>query len=342
MTDPLDELDARSDVWEHLVDATNKTVETDEIDPWCSGPDWVLPVHQGFETGSSPLWIESGDAGWALLASYPGPPDPVNPASDARPDALISGLEPMWGFACPVIGPDPAAVGRTLCERLGATPEWDQIILPGFGEDGTLARTVGRELLGLGRVGLAHGIVRQLAYLDEGFDAWWQRRPAKLRRNLRNARRRAEEAGLQIIEPDLDETLFDRILAIEHRSWKGQEESGITSPEMSEFYRAMLKRLAAAGRLRAFIATFDPSDPSADVGFIVGGIRGNRYRGLQLSFTENAASLSVSHLLQLHQIESLDQRVQIYDLGMDMDYKQRWADEADATLVLVIDRGLGR
>ncbi len=343
MMDPLHELDARSAEWEHLVDATPG------IDPWCSGPDWVLPVHRGFDPPCSPLWIDAGDAGWAVLSTYP--PDPSADGDDdgaeiERPSSqseLISGLEPMWGFACPIVGPNPEAVGRAVCERLAQTPSWDRVILPGFPADGELATTVGRQLLPIGQVGLGHGIVRQLARVDDGFDAWWQRRPAKLRRNLRNAQRRAESAGLQIVEPSHDDQLFDRLLAVEHRSWKGRDGSGITSPEMQAFYRAMTTRLMQSGRLRAFIATFDPSDPAADVGFIVGGVRGSRYRGLQLSFSEDAAPYSVSHLLQHHQVQALtmeprDAGVTTYDLGMDMEYKRRWADADEPTLVIVAER----
>lgn len=327
MTDLLGELDARSDEWEALVDAS------DGIDPWCSGPDWVIPVHRGFVPDGEPTLLDCGPAGWALLARYD--------TDDA--DGLLSGLEPMWGFACPVIGPEPATVAQHLCRHLKSRHDWGRVILPGFPGDGDLAKTVGMQLIGLGRVGLAHGIVRQHAHLDEGFEPWWERRPAKLRRNLRNARRRADEAGLHIIEPALDASLFERVLAIEHRSWKGKEASGITSPEMSSFYESMLARLARTGRLRAHVATFDPTDPSADVGFIIGGVRGERYRGLQLSYVDETAPLSVSHLLQLHQIEALtsderDDAVTLYDLGMDMDYKRRWADTDDTTLILVIDR----
>ncbi len=327
MTDLLGELDARSDEWEALVDASSG------IDPWCSGPDWVIPVHRGFGNETDPTLLDCGTAGWAMLARY----------EDEESNGLLSGLEPMWGFACPIIGPEPAVVAQHLCRYLKGRADWDRVILPGFPRDAELARTVGMQLIGLGRVGLAEGIVRQQADLSEGFETWWERRPAKLRRNLRNARRRGEEAGLHIIEPALDDTLFHRVLAIEHRSWKGKEESGITSPEMSTFYEAMLGRLATAGRLRAHVATLDPGDPAADVGFIIGGVRGERYRGLQLSYTDEAAALSVSHLLQLHQIEALtsaerDDEVMLYDLGMDMDYKRRWADEDDATLILVIDR----
>jgi CelD/BcsL family acetyltransferase involved in cellulose biosynthesis len=69
-------------------------------------------------------------------------------------------------------------------------------------------------------------------------------------------------------------------------------------------------------------------------------VRGRRYRGLQLSYTEDARALSVGNLLQHHQLLELDRLnlADIYDLGMDFDYKRRWADRTETSLALIVDR----
>lgn len=314
----LSQLDQR---WRELEDLIDRTPG---IDPWCSGPDWMLPVNDAFAPESSITVIDDDASGCALLARY----------DDLEHRGVISGLEPLWGFGCPVIGPDPAAVARRMATELAKRDDWDRLTLPGIGGDGQMLRQIGMALLDLGNVGVAEGIIRQLADLD-GADTWLARRPRNFRRNLRNALRRADDAGL-VIEPlPYDDTTFGRILDIEQRGWKGKEETGITSPSMMAFYDVMLRRLAARGRLRIYVALLD----GVDVGFIVGGIRGATYRGLQLSYVEEVAHLSVGHILQWHQIQQLcEEQVAIYDLGMDMDYKARWADRSAPSLVLVVDR----
>lgn len=325
----MTELDEQSAELELLVD------QTPEIDHWCSGPDWMLPVNEAFAPESEIIVIQDEQGGGAaLLARY----------DDLEHRGVISGFEPLWGFGCPVIGPDPAGVARQMARELAGRDDWDRITLPGFGGEGKTLRAVGMALLELGNVGVAEGIVRQLADLspaaDESLesnaaDTWLERRPRTFRRNLRNAIRRADDAGLTIEPLDYDDAMFGRILAVEQRGWKGKDETGITSPSMAMFYDQMLRRLAARDRLRSFVAVLD----GVDVGFIVGGVRGQTYRGLQLSYAEEAANLSVGHLLQWHQIRALTaEEVPVYDLGMDMEYKARWADRAAHSLVLVVDR----
>ncbi len=135
-----------------------------------------------------------------------------------------------------------------------------------------------------------------------------------------------------------DDHLFDRIEAIERRSWKGLQNDGICSPPMGAFYRTMIDRLAERGRVRASVAVRN----GRDIGFILGGIRNDTYRGLQLSYAEEAADLSLSNLLQLREIETLAAgNVTHYDLGMDMDYKRGWSDDAIESLTLVVERSAG-
>jgi CelD/BcsL family acetyltransferase involved in cellulose biosynthesis len=87
--------------------------------------------------------------------------------------------------------------------------------------------------------------------------------------------------------------------------------------------------------LRISVAQLD----GADVGYILGGVRNGRYRGLQLSYVESAQHLSVSHLLQLSEIKQLcENGVDTYDMGMDMEYKRRWSDQEETSVVLVLDR----
>lgn len=322
MTEPL----ATLDDWrliEEMVDATPG------IDHWCSGPDWVLPAHRAFAPEAEPL-IVSLPHGRALLARY-----------DIDGSMTIGGLEPLWGFACPIITPHPTTFADELFDVLADDPGWRRLVLPGFPDDLELLRTIGLPFTRIGRVGAGEGIVRQVTDLaQEGccehdpFDAWEARRRPKFRRNLRRAHQRASEAGVRFVDT-ADGDLFDRILRIERTSWKGREGDGLCSPTMGPFYAEMTERLGERGRVRATIA----QHRGRDVAFIIGGVRNGIYRGLQLSYASDVADLSLSHLLQRHTIASLvDEGVTAYDLGMDMEYKRQWADRAVPSLTLVVER----
>lgn len=339
---PLDELDRRS------VDVETATDATPGIDPWCSGPDWQIPAARAFTPDAHPLTLTTDDdQGFALLARY---------ATPLR-GTIIGGLEPMWGFGCPILGADPATVAAELADHLAADRDWRSLVLPGISlrpapPDDPDARLrdpfpipdddpllpVARALVRLGDVGLGEGIARQVVDLRDGYEAWLARRSPKFRRNLRRSGDRADDAGLTIVDASDDPHLFERVLAIEHRSWKGREGSGITATDMAALYRSLIDRLQPTGRLLAKVARLDHLD--LDVGYILGGLRARRYRGLQLSFTAEVADLSVGNLLQAEQLRQLSDRqlADVYDLGMDFGYKRRWADRAETSLTLLIDR----
>jgi hypothetical protein len=316
----LDDLAHRWHDVESVVD------ETPAIDRWCSGPDWQLPVTQGFSPRGKRLLLASDSPrGYALLGHYRLP--------DGR--LVLGGIEPLWGFGCPILGNQQGAVAEALADRLVHNDNWSSLVLPGFSNgDSTIdvAVALGR----LGAVGVAEGITRQVADLSDGYDAWFNKRSSRFRRNLRQATRKAADAGLEIVDVSGCAEVFPRLLAIEQQSWKGHDDSGITSVEMTATYRAMVDRLAQRNRLHVHIARLG----DADVGYILGGIRNRRYRGLQLSYTEQAGHLSVGNLLQHHQIQLLEQHdlAHTYDLGMDIDYKRRWADRAETTVSLVVNR----
>lgn len=332
-----EELDHRWADLELAVDATPG------IDPWCSGPDWVLPVAIGFAPDAPRHLLTTDDgAGFALLAAYSDPGDPP----------ILSGLEPLWGFGCPILGQDPGAVAAELADHLLAIGDASTLLLPGLpplpdpldattaADPATGARhttlAIASALAELGRVGVSQGISRQVADLADGLYPWLARRSPRFRRNLRRAARLAEEAGLTIVDAADDPHVFERVLAIERRSWKGLDDSGITSPEMTTMYRSMVTRLQARDRLLAHVAVLD----GRDVGYIIGGLRARRYRGLQLSFTVDAEPLSVGHLLQLHQITRLTDHglADVYDLGMDFGYKRRWADRLEPSAILLVEQ----
>ncbi len=317
-------LDADSQAIEELVDATPG------IDPWCSGPDWFLPAHEAFAESvfDGPvrplLWSEEGTG--AVLLGLAETPDG---------GAIVSGLEPMWGFASPLLGPDLVDLAELAAEHLAALDGWQFAVIGGLPLSNDLAIRLAAPFGPLGDVQATYGIVRQVADLRRGHDAWFAARSSKFRRAIHRAKRDASDQGVRFVDVSDDADAYRRCVRIERSSWKGRVDDGITSPGMHRFYELMTARLQAAGRFRATVAVVD----DRDVGFIFGGIRDGRYRGLQLSFTESVGHLSISHLLQDHTIRQLgEEPVHTYDMGMDMEYKRRWADRTEASMSLIVRR----
>src|SRR3546814_20591953 len=90
---------------------------------------------------------------------------------------------------------------------------------------------------------------------------------------------------------------------------------------------------AAADQLRLRVAGREDRDG----GYGLGGVRGQTYRGLQLAFDRRLADHGIGHLLQIHQLEALTGTgIDVYDLGMDMAYKRRWADHVDETFAVLV------
>jgi CelD/BcsL family acetyltransferase involved in cellulose biosynthesis len=275
--------------------------------------------------------------GFAALARY----------DDGSGLSAIAGLEPLWGFACPILGPDPAAVAAAAADVV-AEREWTRLYLPGFPADLGLARMVAPPLSRFGPVIAVPGIGRRVADISS-FDAWWSGRSARFRRNLRRSEAAAAAAGLTFVEltaepvadPAAARSLIDRLVSIEERSWKAdppasEGPSGILDPGMKSFYQAMIGRLLPRGRCRVVIASLD----GRDVGYILGGVRRRRYRGLQITYTAEAAAWSIGHLLQLHEVRRLTETgaATLYDLGMDMPYKKAWSDRLEPSVGLMVER----
>ncbi len=179
---------------------------------------------------------------------------------------------------------------------------------------------------------------RYAASLEGGFDGWLQRRSSKFRANVRRARRSAAAAGVAF-EPwgcsaAADPTaVYERILGIEERSWKGIQDVGITSGSMRLFYQRAIALLVPRGAFRGVIATRG----GRDVGFIFGGVLGATYRGLQVSFDEAERRLQLGNVLQAEMIEGLTREgLSTYDLGSEIDYKARWSEPGITTVTLVV------
>lgn len=352
---------------------------TPGIDPWCTRLAWQLSVHRAFGTRTlsstdpddSSSLVPSPDSASSVSPSPLLSPDDGlfvatsdwslalrNQQFDARP-ALVP-LDAVWGFASPFVltttDVNPFQIqqwAQEMAEVLLHEPHWELAFLTGLAPGSPLDEALLRALSSHVRLVGGEPTIRCIASLTEGADAFLDRRSRSFCRNLRQATARANAAGLTIESVDVagrsGAEVIARLVAIETQSWKGREDSGITSPDMATLYTGLIDRLAHPGG-HAAEALALPSTSNGirlsvarlgglDVGFILGGVIDGRYRGFQLSYAQSVRTLSVGNLLQVHEIRKLCQEgLHTYDLGMDMEYKRAWSDSVFTTRPIIAVR----
>ena len=298
------------------------------IDPFCSRTEWIIPFYRAFTPGAPLLLWQASDS-FVLLAE--------NVAPDGTP--VITPLEALWGFACPLIGQDaPSMLEEQLLRGSTIAFRTRHVLLCGLPENGYLVHKLSSSLRDAYAAHLGVPTRRCIALLSDGVDGFLRRRSPAFRRNMRRALRRTLQEGVsferiaKLQGIDIAKT-YRRILDIEARSWKGMSGTGVDQQPMRTFYRLVLERIAPAGRLRLIIASHN----GKDIGYIYGGFLNGHYRGLQFSFDQRYASLSLGNVLQYHMMVWLCEEGGVfYDLGATMPYKKRWADREVCTHNLLL------
>ena len=312
------------DEYDLLVAASAPLLGADSV---CTTTRWILPAAAAFAPNGTPrVW--RGDHGIVALLEHENPKGPV-----------LTSFDTVWGFATPFVSPDPEAfIGEIISELL---PQLDFYALSISGVDP--ANDYFEELQRLAPVGYTDTADRCVGDLSDGFDVWLKRRSPRFRKSLRTALRDTELAGVTVeavtptSAPEVNSTI-ERILAIERRSWKTDVNSGLIGTDLGFFTRSMSQRFARAGDLRVMFAQLDdPETGATDIGYVIGGMVGDRYRGFQHSFDRNYADLSIGKLLQYRNIESLAaEGIASYDLGMHMAYKESYTDRIESTITLIV------
>ncbi|HUS67960.1 MAG TPA: GNAT family N-acetyltransferase [Kofleriaceae bacterium] len=299
-----------------------------EIDRFCSSSAWVLPA--------AVTLMDPGDP-WLVFE-----PDGFLSMVVRRHERMraVESLEAAWGLASPLVGPDAGRLAGLASEVLRAREgSWDVALLSGLPVGSRLLAECAARLGVRYRLGVGPVTRRHTASLAGGVDGFLGRRSRQLRKTLRQAERRAAAAGVVFEDAaagDVD-ALYERVLAIEERCWKARDGIGITVPDFREFYRLMVRRLAAVGRLRALVATAG----GRDVAYVLGAVFGDTYRGLQFSFDDEHRALGLGNLAQLAQVRLLAERepaVVQYDLGTGGEYKAAWAEAVMDSVILIAAR----
>ena len=331
----LEEFEACAPDFDRSVDAQP------HVDRFCSRSDWILPYHRAFLPERELFVLRGGrdDSSFVVLAAR------------EHPDAgrYLEPVENMWCFASPLVGPDaPALLAEAIaaCER-GQVPgqRATSVVLTGIAASqdpqGLLASLL-RGFRSRYELRVVDSTQRFVASLDGGLEVWLSRRSPSFRRNLRAALRgvRDEPLAFEHLAPSDRASargVYERLLAVEEKSWKHAEGGGAARGPMRAFYAEMLPRLAARGGLRVLIATRE----GEDVGYLHGGLVGDasdrHFRGLQMSYDRRFAHLSLGNLLQHEMLRALcEEGVRSYDLGTRQEYKRRWAEEGLLTLTILM------
>ena len=314
---------------EELALSFDEAVEASpDIDRFCSSTRWILPAASALMPEREP-WIFHGPSGWVAMMR------------GRHPEGwhYLEPFEASWGLACPLVGPDPEALAADfvhLCHRRRL--DWNVLLLMGLPEDSELFRRVSKHLHPYYDLFRGQVTTRNVASLAGGLDGFLSRRSRNFRRALRRAEQKADDTGIEFLACEADDAdsaleLYERIVAIEQRSWKGQGGVGIDAGAMHRFYEAMIQILAMRGELRTVIARHE----DRDIAYVLGGICGTQYRGLQFSFDHEFREYSLGNLCQYVQIIDLvEEGIETYDLGTDMDYKRRWAELRHDTTALIV------
>ena len=311
------ELGACADAWDAAV------ARDPAVDPFCSRSAWQLSFHEAFAPARS-LWLAREGDDQVVLAR-----------SEDERGAVFEPLENMWQLGSPLIGAGAAALlARSLPECVRA------LALTGLPMDrGRLAPLL-KAVRGRYEIRVFTPTTRFAASLEGGMEGWLGRRSRPFRRSLRAAERRVAGEGVSLVFVDVAgcqqiDALYARVLEVERRSWKGRQGIGAEKGAMSRFYRAIWPRLVERGELRLLFAERD----GETLGYLHGGLVGDHFRGLQLSFGEEVRRLGLGNVLQLRMLERLYREgARSYDLGGRSAYKGHWAERGLTTFGLLLIR----
>jgi len=309
-------------------DFDREVAATPAIDRFCSSSAWILAASATLMPPRVPFSFHGASGYFAAMRG-------IHPAGFP----YIEPVELAWGLAAPLVGRDPEPLADEVAGVLAGRRDWQIAILSGLSVGGPQRRAIERAIPPRWERRRGTSTVRHIASLDGGVDGFLARRSRELRKSIRKGLRAAADAGVAFEAVQASAAgaaaLYDRIQRVEAQSWKAHDGVGISSGPMRAFYEHMLPRLCARGQQRTLFAT----QGGRDLGYILGAVFEGEYRGLQFSYDDEHARLGLGSLLQYHQVVALcEEGVARYDLGTEMDYKRRWAEEVMETEMLVVVR----
>ncbi|MEH6809544.1 MAG: GNAT family N-acetyltransferase [Hyphomonas oceanitis] len=207
-------------------------------------------------------------------------------------------IETMWMFGCNALGPHALDLLDDLIPKLPAyyPEQLPAFIVSGLEPEGCLYRDLRRRYDSRFNIRKYRSKILCAASLEGGIEGWLSRRSSNFRRNLKRAERRAQAGGtwFERAQPSSEidaDRCYDRMLAVEEKSWKGPRREGLLA--VRAFYETLLRAYAERGAARVVFA----KQADEDVGFCFGGASHGIYRGQQTSYSDELAGLSIGTLM---------------------------------------------
>lgn len=288
-----------------------------QADPCCCAPAWNLAYHQIFHPEEHAFAAFSEDAQVSFYESRL-----QNGSTTWLP------LEDSWMFSQPLLGFDSLEL---LKELLASSKDTPIIVLGGVRENSALARGLFLGFSSHFNFFRAEAATLCAASLFGGLDGWLARRSGNFRSKLKKALRNSSRITYEKHVPTNREEaakIYERMLKVEEKSWKGIHHCGMAESPSREFYGELLAILSENGHARIIIA----KDEAKDIGYIFGSCLEGFYRGQQFSFDQEYAPFSLGNLLQYQKIKWLcEDAIARYDMGPitgpRMGYKAHWTEE---------------
>lgn len=306
-----------------LADWKRLALTTGQADPVCCAPNWNL-TYREVACPESRLFIRGDDNALVLFREYLGDEPRLYP------------IESGWMFGKTLLG-DAAPELLAECVEDFAREYGRAPIMVVSGvqrrreETARLYRLYSRAY----NFYSSDFTVQCSASLEGGLDGWLGRRSANHRAKLRKAAKKIRALGtvferVRPATPEESRRAYARMLAVEKRGWKGINRCGITVSPSTEFYDALIRRLAREKAAYIIFAVLD----GEDIGFIFGGAAGDVYRGQQFSYDDAFRAYSVGNILQLEKVRWLcELGFARYDMGPitgpRMDYKAHWTENRE-------------
>lgn len=290
---------------------------TPGISTFCSCSDWVLSAHEHLH-GKRSFKVFHSDGHWVALVEARVP----------HGRSVWLPLEAAWGFACPLLGPDPSRSVALLARVLDrALPAGTPVVLSGVPAEGPFPSLLAGISSASMEVCASAGADCALADLGNGFDAYFAARSANFRRTVRRACRDSENAGIRfeyVATPADTDGVLRRVIEVDQRTERHRNGTSIfQSASHCRFYAALADRASSRGRFRALFARIG----EMDVAYYIGAGMGGTFRGFQMGYDERFAECGLGNATHIEMVRRLaGEGIKTYDLGMVMDYKHRWSD----------------
>ena len=298
--------------WEGLAglrgaaDAWRSILASASIDPLCNDPDWVIAHAESYADATSLFGWTATDPEGTPIAVFAFKYEPSRGPLRARRALLAQdGSFESDYLDFPVIPGWERAAMRSLLLVLAAKPDVDAVVLHAMDSESKCLRELQLLLEDAGTPSNTEEVACAVAELPASFDDYLAARKKRMRSKIRQALRRADEAGATYRWCDEPEALageLEGLFQLHQARWAAVGGKGSFEDEARrEFYARFAPGHLAQGTLR--LARLDLSGRAA--AYQIGLVSGDRYYQLQEGYDPEHENLRVATALRAWAVEQL-------------------------------------